>query len=126
VGILREPVTLEVSEYRTLDSVEPVERLIPAGSWVIRADQARQRLLFSLVEPGSDDGWLHSPPPGLSRAASELLAAYAPPTEASVASSDRDPALSIDLPLFRIEGSVPDLPLEVTDAGWPTPAEDRP
>ena len=124
--ILREPVTLEVSEYRTLDSVEPVERMIPAGSWVIRADQERQRLLFSLVEPGSDDGWLHSPPPGLARAASELLAAHAPPTETSVASSDRDPAPPIDLPLFRIEGSVPDLPLEVADAEWPTPAEGRP
>ena len=105
--VLREAVTLEVSEYRSPETVQPVERTIPAGSWVIRADQARQRLLFSLIEPGADDGWLRSPPPGLGRTASELAAGFEPG----------------DLPLFRIEGSVPDLPLADADADWRGPVE---
>ncbi|MEJ2483883.1 MAG: hypothetical protein P8049_12425 [Gemmatimonadota bacterium] len=126
VEILHEPVTLEVSAYRTPDIVEPAVRTFPAGSWVIRADQARQRLLFSLIEPGSDDGWLYSPPPGLARTAADLLAAFAPEDEAISARSEGDPSPPIDLPLFRIEGSVPDLPLSVADAAWPDGIGGRP
>jgi hypothetical protein len=105
--ILREAVTLEVGEYRSPATVHPVQRTIPAGSWVIRADQARQRLLFSLIEPGSDDGWIQSAPPGLGRTASELAAGFEPGA----------------LPLFRIEGSVPDLPLADADVQWQAPGE---
>jgi hypothetical protein len=105
--ILREAVTLEVGEYRSPGTVDPVERTLPAGSWVIRADQARQRLLFSLIEPGSDDGWIRSPPPGLGRTASDLAGGFEPG----------------DLPLFRIEGSMPDLPLADADAHFPGSVE---
>jgi hypothetical protein len=91
---LIEPVELEVSEYRTPVSVVPGRRTLSAGSWVVPAEQPRQRLLFTLVEPGSDDGWIRSPPPGLA------AAGWA----------------ESDLPLVRIEGRLPALPLVSADA----------
>lgn len=100
---LSEAVELEVGEYRTPASVVLVRRALPAGSWVVPAEQPRQRLLFTLVEPGSDDGWIRSPPPGLA------AAGWA----------------EADLPLVRIEGRLPVLPLVSADAiGLPgfTPA----
>jgi len=64
VGRLLEPVRLPVSAYGTPDSLEPVaDRTFPAGSWLVRSDQERQRLLFTLIEPGSADGWYRSPLP---------------------------------------------------------------
>jgi len=91
---LVESVDLDVGEYRTPESVVPGRRTLPAGSWVVRADQRRQRLLFTLLEPGSDDGWIRSPPPGLA------AAGWA----------------EAELPLVRIEGRLPVLPLVSADA----------
>jgi hypothetical protein len=91
---LTEPVKLEVSEYRTTESLVPNERTLPAGSWVVRSDQPRQRLLFTLIEPGSDDGWVRSSPPGLAADGWE----------------------EAELPLLRIEGRLPELPLVPADA----------
>ena len=101
---LSEAVELEVGEYRTLESVAPARRTLPVGSWVVSAAQPRQRLLFTLVEPGSDDGWIRSPPPGLAA----------------------DGWAEADLPLVRIEGRLPDLPLVSADAiGMPGAGPDR-
>ena len=59
---LLEPVRLPVSAYESPDSLEPAaDRTFPAGSWLVRSDQERQRLLFTLIEPGSADGWYRSP-----------------------------------------------------------------
>ena len=59
---LLEPVRLPLSGYVTRDSVAAAEdRTLPAGSWLVRSDQVRQRLLFTLIEPGSADGWFESP-----------------------------------------------------------------
>jgi len=90
---LSEPVELEVGEYRTPEAVVLGRRTLPGGSWVVPAAQPRQRLLFTLVEPGSDDGWIRSPPPGLA------AAGWA----------------EADLPLVRIEGRLPALPLISAD-----------
>jgi len=82
---LLEPVRLPVSAYETPDSLEPVAaRTLPAGSWLVRSDQERQRLLFTLIEPGSADGWYRSPLP--------------------------------ELPLFRLDGAIPSLPLVAASA----------
>jgi len=100
---LSEPVDLEVSEYRTPESLVPGRRTLPPGSWIVPSDQPRQRLLFSLVEPGSDDGWIRSPPPGFAA----------------------DGWAESDLPLVRIEGRLPALPLVSADAiGLPGAATD--
>ncbi len=59
---LLEPVRLPLSGYVTRDSVAAaVDRTLPSGSWLVRSDQVRQRLLFTLIEPGSADGWFESP-----------------------------------------------------------------
>ena len=90
---LLEPVRLPVSAYRTPDSLEPAaNRTLPAGSWLVRSDQARQRLLFTLIEPGSADGWFRSPLPALG-------------------SGDTAPEEAArEFPVYRFDGTVPALP----------------
>lgn len=38
---------------------ETIEHTVPAGTWVVRTDQPLGRLVFSLLEPRSDDGALN-------------------------------------------------------------------
>lgn len=91
---LLESVRLKVSAYGTPDSLEPAaDRTFPAGSWLVRSDQARQRLLFTLIEPGSADGWIRSPLPALGSPDSV-------PDDA-----DRE------FPVYRFDGTVPSLPV---------------
>jgi hypothetical protein len=113
---LEESRELEVSEYRSPDTVAPVERTVPAGSFIVRSDQPRQRLLFTLIEPGSDDGWLHSPPPGLARATQE---AYSREAGAGAERGDEEASAGFEIPLLRIEGRLPALPLVSADAIQP-------
>jgi hypothetical protein len=61
----------ELSEELPLDSapsgsalVVQSEREFPEGSWLIRSDQPRARLLFTLVEPWSQDAPLGRESPG--------------------------------------------------------------
>ena len=91
---LLEPVRLPLRGYNTRDSLESVtERTLPAGSWLVRSDQVRQRLLFTLIEPGSADGWFRSP----------LLEPGS--TETAAEDTGRE------FPLYRFDGPVPSLPL---------------
>lgn len=61
----------ELSEGLPLDSapsgsalIVPGEREFPEGSWLVRADQPRTRLLFTLIEPWSQDTPLGREAPG--------------------------------------------------------------
>jgi len=90
---LLESVRLPVIAYATPDStLPPADRTFPAGSWLVRSDQARFRLLFTLIEPGSADGWLSTPPPAL-----EL-------TDSLEDSGQQ-------FPVYRLDGAVPALPV---------------
>jgi hypothetical protein len=108
---LLEPVRLPLRGYDTRDSLELVtDRTLPAGSWLVRSDQVRQRLLFTLIEPGSADGWFES-------SLSEFGAAETAP-------EDRDR----EFPLYRFDGPVPSLPLVATspdDLEDPYPVGER-
>jgi hypothetical protein len=107
---LLEPVRLKVSAYGTPDSLEPAaDRTFPAGSWLVRSDQARQRLLFTLIEPGSADGWFRSPPPALGSSDS------APDTLDARDDADRDDA-DREFPVYRFDGAVPSLPVVAANA----------
>jgi len=108
---LLEPVRLPVSAYATPDSLEPATvRTLPAGSWLARSDQARWRLLFTLIEPGASDGWSGSisPEPG---------------------SSNTAPAYpGRETPIYRFDGLVPMLPVVAASADElvePRPAGER-
>jgi hypothetical protein len=90
---LLESVRLPLSGYATPDSLEPASyRTLAAGSWLVRSGQVRQRLLFTLIEPGSADGWF----------ASDLRAAG----EGGAVPNDTE----LDLPLYRYDGALPALP----------------
>ena len=96
---LLEPVRLPVSAYATPDSLEPAaDRTLPAGSWLVRSDQTRQRLLFTLIEPGSTDGWSGSLPPELG------------PSDTAPDNAGRE------FSIYRFDGAVPSLPLVVESA----------
>ena len=96
---LLEPVRLRVSAYGTPDSLESAaDRTFPAGSWLVRSDQARQRLLFTLIEPGSADGWFRSPPSALGS------------TDSVPDVADRE------FPVYRFDGTVPSLPVVAASA----------
>lgn len=64
---INEPITRSVQEYLVCPSItanssvgEPVLRRFPAGSWWVPADQPGARLLFTIVEPWSQDSWIAS------------------------------------------------------------------
>ncbi len=99
---LLEPVRLPVRAYETPDTLEPAaNRTFPAGSWLVRSAQERQRLLFVLIEPGSDDGWIQSP-----------LGEPGSPDFHS-AGADRE------FPVYRFDGAVPSLPVVAASADDP-------
>ncbi len=111
---LLEPVRLRVSAYETPDSVEPAaDRTLPAGSWLVRSDQARERLLFTLIEPGSADGWFRSPLPALGSSDSAPDTPDAP--DAPDVPDARDDA-DREFPVYRFDGAVPSLPVVAASA----------
>jgi hypothetical protein len=67
VNRVERPVRLRVQTYapggRDLAG-PPRERTVEPGAWTVSADQEGARLLFTLLEPGSADGWLSWAPPG--------------------------------------------------------------
>jgi len=100
---LLEPVRLKVSAYGTPDSLEPAaDRTLPSGSWLVRSDQARWRLLFTLIEPGSADGWFRPPLPALGPGGS--------------AAEEADADVDRKFPVYRFDGTVPSLPVVAASA----------
>lgn len=96
---LERPVRLRVGVYGDEDAPVPGKRTLEAGSWIVPADQPGQRLAFTLVEPGSEDGWFGAAAP---------------------ATGHRPGA---EPPVARLERPLPDLPLR---PGGPTDPEARP
>jgi len=93
---LSAPVRLRAGAYEDPGAPTARDRTLEAGTWIVRADQPGQRLAFTLLEPGSEDGW---------------FGAAAPVTG--------HPA-GAEPPLVRIGRPLPALPLEPAD-----PAEAR-
>ncbi len=99
VDRLLEPVRLSVRGYATPDSLKPATDLtFPAGSWLVRSTQKRWRLLFTLIEPGSDDGWMQSP-----------LDDSGQPDSAFT-------DVEREIPVYRFDGAVPSLPVVAANA----------
>ena len=48
---------LRVGVYRDPRAPDARERTLEEGTWLVPADQPGQRLAFTLIEPGSADGW---------------------------------------------------------------------
>jgi hypothetical protein len=88
---LERPVRLRVGVYREPDAPTFEVRTLEAGSWIVPADQPGQRLAFTLVEPGSEDGWFGAAAP---------VTGHPPGAEP---------------PVVRIERPLPDLPLRPAD-----------
>lgn len=99
---LLEPVRLPVRGYETPDSLVPVTDVtFPAGSWLVRSGQDRWRLLFTLIEPGSDDGWVRSP------------------TDDSTQQAGNPAEAEREIPVYRFDGTVPSLPVVAVHADDP-------
>lgn len=57
VDRLAAPARVRVGVYREAGAPIARERTLETGSWIVPADQPGQRLAFTLLEPGSEDGW---------------------------------------------------------------------
>ncbi|MDT8437130.1 MAG: succinylglutamate desuccinylase/aspartoacylase family protein [Gemmatimonadota bacterium] len=103
---LTAPVRLRVGTYGD-DPRAPrfAERELPAGTWIVPAGQPAQRLVFTLVEPGSMDARGRDG----SRGRGDAAAAAGVDTRAAGA----------DPPVVRIEGPPPDLPTVPAFEGLP-------
>ena len=76
----------------------------------MRSDQARQRLLFTLIEPGSADGWFRPPLPALGSSDS------APDTPDAWDVPDARDDADREFPVYRFDGAVPSLPVVAASA----------
>ncbi len=60
---LTAPARVRVGVYRDPGAPVPRERTLEPGTWIVPADQRGQRLAFTLLEPGSEDGWFGAAAP---------------------------------------------------------------